>query len=90
MKNPHYYDEKKGKYIKFLPEYYSEFLLGKNIKIKDITYSEINYSQLKEKFLQKEINIPKKTNISFLKEISDNIDYYTRISVKDEKIFFTK
>ena len=90
MKNPHYYDEKKGKYIKFLPEYYSEFLLGKNIKIKDITYSEINYSKLKEKFLQKEINIPKKTNISFLKEISDNIDYYTRISVKDEKIFFTK
>ena len=90
MKNPHYYDETKGKYIKFLPEYYSEFLLSNNIKIKDIIYSEIDYEKLKEKFSNKEKNIPKKANIHLLKEVNDNIDYYTRISVKEEKIFFTK
>ena len=91
MKNPHYYDNTNGQYIKLTPEYYSQFVLDKKEIIKDITYSEIKYEDLKNIFEAKEIKIQKREKVFFLKDINDNIDYYLKLpEVKEENIFFTR
>ena len=93
MKNPHYLDKSSNKYKAFSSENdYKVFLFDKSEIIKDISYTHIDYEQLKDLYQKKE-NIYKKKDskiATYLKEVNDNIyNYSQNNNLKEEKIFYT-
>lgn len=88
LKNPHYFSYDKYKYIKLEQKIYDIFLLGAETVIKDITYSEINYDELKASYTNK-LEKLKNENPRFLDEINDNLGYYSKVDLKNELIYYS-
>ena len=88
LKNPQYFSYEYKEYIKLGPKSYDYFLLGPETVIKDITYSEINYKELKTKYkntLKKLENI----NPKLLEETNNNLCYYSKVDLQNELIYFS-
>ena len=94
MKNPHYLEKSTNKYLSLSSDDdYAMFLLGDNEIIKDISYSSVNYKNLKKLYKNKKekFKLKKANKALYLKEINDNLYNYSKINnLKDEKIFYTK
>ena len=88
LKNPHYFSYDKKEYIKLGPKSYDYFILGPENAIKDITYSEINYKELKNNF-DNTLKKLEKINPKYLEEINDNLRYYSKVDLQKELIYFS-
>ena len=95
MKNPHYKDTNSDKYFQLTENEYSKFFLGYNKIIKDFVTSNFDFKKLREIYEEKSKKLGKNKKIGedvfLLKEINDNIDYYSKVfGLKEEKIFYTR
>ena len=88
LKNPQYFSYEYKEYIKLGPKTYALFLLGSETVIKDITYSEISYKELKTKY-ENTLKRLENINPKLLEETNNNLCYYSKVDLQNELIYFS-
>ena len=88
LKNPQYFSYDQQEYIKLEPKNYDYFILGPETVVKDITYSKINYEELKINYANKLKKLENKYP-KLLGEINDNLDYYSKVDLQNELIYYS-